>query len=186
MMGLIVEPLLALVLRQPVALVASRSTTPARTATIVGCISGPAEELVRLTLVLVAIHSFDDALWTGFGWATIEVLLVAVNGVAIAGLVLKDDPKSIEARELLSAQGMLGAQHAVWGLLERISATALHTGFTLMLFAQPWLALLTVPIHSVANMLMARFAKTNLATTEAAFAVVSIVIFAAGLLLTAS
>ncbi|MGC5076738.1 hypothetical protein [Agrococcus sp. DT81.2] len=177
--------LLALVVRQPVALIAARSTSPSRAATIVGWFSGPAEELVRLALVLVALRSFEDAVWAGFGWATIEVLLIVVNGFAIAGLMTKDDPKSVEARELLAAQGMLGAQHPVWGVLERVSATALHTGFTLLLLAQPWLVLVTLPAHSVVNMLMAQFAKAHLAWAEGAFAVVAAIALAAGVLLAA-
>lgn len=176
--------LLALALRQPVALVAMKSTTKERAATIVGWFSGPAEELVRLALVLLAIRSFEDAIWAGFGWATIEVLLVMVNGLAIASLVTKNDPKSIEARELLAAQGMLGTQHPLWGLLERISATALHMGFTLMLFAQPWLVLVTLPLHSATNMVMVRFVKGHLAWTEAVFAVMSAVVLVIGLQLT--
>jgi hypothetical protein len=172
--------MLALVLRQPVALVASKTTTPERAATIVGWFSGPAEELVRLVLVLALLRTFDDAIWFGFGWATIEVLLVFVNGLVIANLITKDDPKSVEERELLLARGMLGTQHAAWGLLERLSATALHLGFTLMLFAQPWLVLVTLPVHSTINMLMARFAKNHLAVAELALAVVGIAVLVVG------
>ncbi len=172
--------MLALALRQPVGLVASRTTTRERTATIVGWFSGPAEELVRLALVLAVVRSFEDAVWAAFGWATIEVLLVVVNGLLIANLITKDDPKSAEARELLAAQGMLGTQHAVWGLLERLSATALHLGFTLMLFAQPWLVLVTLPVHSVTNMLMVRFGRTHLAAAELALAVVGATVLLLG------
>jgi hypothetical protein len=178
--------MLALVLRQPVALVAGRTTTPQRTATIVGWFSGPAEELVRLGLVLAVLRTVDDAAWAGFGWATIEVLLVAVNGLVIASLITRDDPKSVEARELLTAQGMLGTQHALWGLLERLSATALHLGFTLMLFANPWLVLITLPMHSVTNMLMARFAKSHLAFAELALTVVGATVLTIGIALNAA
>jgi hypothetical protein len=176
--------MLALVLRQTVALIASRTTTPKRTATIVGWFSGPAEELVRLGLVLAVLGTVDDAAWAGFGWATIEVLLVVVNGLVIASLITRDDPKSVEARELLTAQGMLGTQHAVWGLLERVSATALHLGFTLMLFASAWLVLVTLPLHSVINMLMARFAKSHLAVAELVLTVVGATVLAVGIVLT--
>lgn len=175
--------MLALVVRQPVALIATRTTTTERAATIVGWFSGPAEELVRLGLVLLALRSFEDAVWAGFGWATIEVLLIVVNGIAVAGLMTKDDPKSREARELLEAQGMLGARHPVWGVLERVSATALHVAFTLLLFADPWFVLLTLPAHSAINMVMSRFAKDRLAATEAVFAAVSAVALVVGAML---
>ncbi|SDR90907.1 hypothetical protein [Agrococcus carbonis] len=176
--------LLALVLRQPIALLVSRRTTPERTATIVGWCSGPAEELVRLALVLLAIRSTEDALWAGFGWATVEVLLVVVNGIALASLITKTDAKSLEARALLEAQGMLGAQQVVWGVLERVSATAVHIGFTLLLFAQPWLVLVTLPLHSVINMSISRLAKRHLAATELVFAAVAAVVLWAGLAVT--
>lgn len=177
--------MLALVLRQPVALVASRTTTPQRTATVVGWCSGPAEEIVRLALVLIALRTVDEAVWAGFGWATIEVLLVAVNTFVVASLMTKDDPKSVEARELLAAQGMTTPQHPAWGFLERLSATALHLGFTLLLFAQPWLVLVTLPLHSVVNMLTVRFARTRLAGTELGLAAVGAAVLAAGVLLSA-
>ncbi|NKX52981.1 hypothetical protein [Arthrobacter mobilis] len=175
--------ILALVLRQPVALAASRFAGRERAATIVGWCSGPAEELVRLGLVLLALHSFEAALWAGFGWAAVEVLLVAVNTLVIADLVTKDDPKSRQARQLLADQGMTTPQHPLWGLLERFSATALHLGFTLLLFAQPWLVLLTLPAHSLTNMLAVRFAKTHLGRTEAALAAAGALALAAGLAL---
>jgi hypothetical protein len=177
--------MLALVLRQPVALVASRTTTPQRTATIVGWCSGPAEEIVRLALVLVALRAVGDAAWAGFGWATIEVLMVVVNTLVVASLMTKDDPGSVEARELLAAQGMTTPQHPAWGFLERLSATALHLGFTLMLFVQPWLVLVTLPLHSVVNMLTVRFARTHLAGTELGLAAVGVVVLGAGVLLSA-
>jgi hypothetical protein len=176
--------LLALVLRQPIALLVSRRTTPERTATIVGWCSGPAEELVRLALVLLAIRSTEEALWAGFGWATVEVLLVVVNGIALASLMTKTDAKSLEARALLEAQGMLGAQHVVWGVLERVSATAVHIGFTLLLFAQPWLVLVTLPVHSAINMAISRWAKRHLAATELVFTAVAAVVLGAGLAVT--
>lgn len=175
--------LLALAARQPVALLVARRTTPARGAAIIGWCSGPAEELVRLALVLLALRSFEDAIWAGFGWATIEVLLVLGNGFAMAALIAKDDAKSLEARALLEAQGLLAQHHAGWGLLERLSATALHTGFTLLLLAQPWLVLLTLAAHSVINMLMVRIGRTRLAVAEIAFAIVSAAVLAAGILL---
>lgn len=171
---------LALVLRQPVALIATRSTTRERAALIVGWISGPAEEIVRLGLVLLITGRVADAVWAGFGWATIEVLIVMVNLLVISNLMTRNDPKSIEARELLEAQGMLKQTNPAWGVLERVSATALHLGFTLMLFAQPWLVLVTLPLHSVTNMLTVRFVKSRLAATELALLAWSVLVLVAG------
>lgn len=174
--------LAALVLRQPVALVASRRLSQEATARLVGWFSGPAEEIVRVVLVLLTLHTVQEAAWFGFGWATVEVALIAVNVLAVAGLMTKDDPKSVEARELLAAQGMLKTQNPLWALLERLSATALHVGFTLLLFAQPWLVLATIPAHSVTNMLAVKFGKTHLALTEAGLALAGALALVFGIL----
>ncbi|RQP10056.1 MAG: hypothetical protein EAS51_09740 [Microbacteriaceae bacterium] len=174
--------LVALVLRQPVALISGRNLSQEKAARVVGWFSGPAEELVRLAMVLLLIRTAQEAAWAGWGWATVEVLIIAVNVFAIAGILTKDDPKSREARELLAAQGMLKDHHPAWGFLERISATALHTGFTLLLFAQPWLVLVTLPLHSVTNMLAARFGKTHVALTELALLAVGAGVLTWGIL----
>jgi hypothetical protein len=176
--------LIALAIRQPVALIAMRAVGQERAATIVGWCSGPAEELVRFGLVVLILGNFDGALWAGFGWGAIEVLLVAVNIFVIAGLMTKDDPKSREAREILAAQGLMTAQHPLWGFLERLSALALHLGFTLMLFANPWLVLVTLPLHSVVNMTAVRLVKTHVALTEVALALAGAAVLATGLALT--
>lgn len=164
--------LIALILRQPVALIAGKKLSQERAQRVVGWFSGPAEELVRLAMVLLLIRTASEAAWAGWGWATVEVLIIGLNILAIAGVLTKDDPKSREARELLDAQGMLKDHHPAWGFLERISATALHLGFTLLLFANPWLVLVTLPLHSVTNMLAVRFGKTHVALTELAILLV--------------
>ena len=177
--------LAALVLRQPVALIASKKMSRDAAAKLVGWFSGPAEEIVRLVLVLLTVHTVAEAAWFGYGWTTIEVLIIAVNVIAIASLVTKDDPKSREAREMLEAQGMLKTANPLWGLFERLSASALHIGFTLMLFATPWLVLVTLPVHSVVNMLAVKFGKTHIALTEIALAVAGAAALATGILLLA-
>jgi hypothetical protein len=177
--------IIALMLRQPVALIATRAVGQERAATIVGWCSGPAEELVRLGLVLLIIGNVQGALWAGFGWGAIEAVILAVNVLVIAGLMTKDDPKSLEAREILAAQGMMTPHHPLWGFLERLSAIALHLGFTLMLFASPWLVLVTLPLHSVVNMTAVRFSKSHVALTELGLAVVGAAVLTIGLLLNA-
>lgn len=175
--------MVALILRQPVALIASKTTSRERTQSIVGWISGPAEELVRLALVLLVIRSVEAAAWAGFGWAAIEVVIVVVNLIALASLMTKTDAKSMEAKQMLQDQGMLTPTNPFWGLMERLSATAMHLGFTLMLFASPWLVLITLPLHSVVNMASVRLVKRSVAVMELGFFAVSAVVLAAGILL---
>lgn len=175
--------IVALMLRQPVALLASQRLDRDKAARVVGWVSGPAEELVRLALVLLVLRTVPEAVWAGFGWATIEVVFAIVNALVIARLLTKDDDKSREARELLAAQVMLRPHSPAWALVERISATALHIAFTLLLFVQPWLVLVTLPLHSVTNMLMVRLAARRLALAELAFAAVSVLVLAVALVL---
>jgi len=111
------------------------------------------------------------------------VLLVAVNTFVVASLVNRDDEKSREARELLAAQGMMTPHNPGWGFLERLSAIALHLGFTLALFAAPWLVVLTIPVHSAVNMLAVRGVRTNLALTEVGLALAGAAVLAGGLAL---
>jgi hypothetical protein len=173
--------MIALVLRQPVALIASRVTTKERVMTVVGWASGPAEECVRLLLVLFVLRTGSAAAWAGAGWMAVEVAMITVNGLMIAALLTKNDPKSIEAREILSEQGMMQSYGPWWAVLERFSAAGVHIGFTLLLFAQPWLVLVTIVAHSATNMLAVRYLKRSVARTELALLGWGIVVLTAGI-----
>jgi hypothetical protein len=173
--------IIALALRQPIALIASRVTTQERTMTVVGWASGPAEEVVRLLLVLFVLRSGSAAAWAGAGWMAAEVAMITVNGLMIATLLTKDDPKSLEAKDFLREQGMMQSYGPWWGVLERFSAAGLHIGFTLLIFAQPWLVLVTIVVHSATNMLVVRYAKRSIALTELALLGWGIVVLTSGI-----
>lgn len=172
--------MIALVLRQSVALIASRLTTPERTANIVGWASGPAEEGVRFGLVLLFVNTVSEAVWAGVGWAGIEVVIIAVNSFVIANMLTRDDPKALKVQTILREREMLTTSAPGWAVAERCSAMALHVGFTLLLFAQPWLVLATMIIHSLTNMIAVRYAKRSVVLTELAVAVLSIGILFCG------
>jgi hypothetical protein len=173
--------MIALALRQPIALIASRVTTKERTMTVVGWASGPAEEVVRLLLVLFVLRTGSAAAWAGAGWMAVEVAMIIVNMLVVASLLTKDDPKSLEVKEILREQGMIQNHGPWWGLLERFSAAGVHIGFTLLLFAQPWLVLVTIVVHSGTNMLAVRYAKRSVALTELALLGWGIVVLTAGI-----
>lgn len=173
--------MIALALRQPIALIASRVTTKERTMTVVGWASGPAEEVVRLLLVLFVLRSGSAAAWAGAGWMAVEVAMVSVNGLMMASLLTKDDPKSLEAKDFLSEQGMMQNYGPWWGVVERFSAAGLHIGFTLLIFAQPWLAVATIVVHSCTNMLVVRYVKRSIALTELALLGWGIVVLTSGI-----
>jgi hypothetical protein len=170
----------ALALRQPVALIASRVTTRDRAMTVVGWASGPAEEIVRLLLVLFVLRTSSAAAWAGAGWMAVEVVYITVGGLMIASLLTKDDPKSLEAKDFLREQGMMRNYGPGWGVVERLSAAGLHIGFTLLIFAQPWLALATILVHSCTNMLAVRYAKRSIALMELALLGTAIVVLTSG------
>jgi hypothetical protein len=173
--------MIALALRQPIALIASRVTTKERTMTVVGWASGPAEEVVRLLLVLFVLRTGSAAAWAAAGWMAVEVAMITVNGLMIATLLTKDDPKSIEAKDFLSEQGMMQSYGPWWGVVERFSAAGVHIGFTLLIFAQPWLVLVTIVVHSATNMLFVRYAKRSIALAELAMLGWGIVVLTSGI-----
>lgn len=172
--------LIALMLRGPVAAAVARLPKE-RAATIVGAASGPCEEVVRLLLVLFAVTGFPSVLWAGFGWAAIEIVYAMISAVLVRGLLGKSDEKSLEARRILAAQGLLRTDGPLWAAIERVSASLLHIGFTLLLAWQPWLVLATIPAHSAVNLLAVRLVRYSLPLTEAALAVAGTTAFVLGL-----
>lgn len=145
--------LAALFLRAPVAMVAQRLTTNSDTVQqAVILASGPAEELVRLAVVLITAANLDVAYAIGLGWGGIEVIYALVNGILIATLLQRDDEEAVKARQVMEEMGLLRAgTKPLYGVLERLAVTPVHIGFTLLLAFQPLLVLVTIPVHSLIN-----------------------------------
>jgi hypothetical protein len=82
--------LVTVALRAPAgALVSSRMPKQAAsTLTFPALLSGPAEELIRLLLVLFGVKGFGSLLWAGFGWGTIEVVSTLVTALGVRRLLL--------------------------------------------------------------------------------------------------
>lgn len=173
--------LVALLLRGPVAAVAARLPEE-RAAVLLAAASGPCEEIVRVLLVVFLVSGFPGALWAGFGWAAIEIGYTIVNALVIRSLLGRDDAQAREVRRVLQAQGMLRADGVIWSVVERIAATLLHIGFTLLVAWRPWLVVATVPVHSAANLLAARLAPRSLPLTEAFLVIAGAAVGALGLI----
>lgn len=173
--------LVALLLRGPVAAAVAKLPKE-KAGIIVGAASGPCEEIIRLLLVVFLISGFPATLWAGFGWAAIEIVYTIVNTLVIRSLLGRDDEQAREARRILEAQGTLRTDGVVWAVAERISATLMHIGFTLLVAWQPWLTVATVPVHSATNLLAVRLAPRSLPLTEAFLAVAGAAVFALGLI----
>ena len=106
-----------------------------------------------------------------------------VQAVAMAQLMGRTDEKALQARAALAAQGMDRATAdapVVAGAIERISASALHIGFTLLLAAQPLLVLLTIPAHSLTNLISLRLMRRSLFWMEVFLALAGIAALVAG------
>ncbi|AHV95196.1 YhfC family intramembrane metalloprotease [Paenibacillus sabinae] len=174
--------LAALFLRGPLAALV-RGLPQERAKLIVGGSSGVLEEGVRLALLSLLAASFPQALSLGQGWAAIEVLFVIVNTLVILSLVKRTDEKAMQAKEILQAQGNLQAS-PLWGILERIWASAFHIGAALIIAHTPWTAALMIPLHSGFNLGAVRLAKAApLPVVSLYAAAFGLLTLAAGLLL---
>jgi hypothetical protein len=181
--------LVALALRTPAALAASRVRrlkAPQAMASFRASISGPAEECVRLLMVLFLVKGFGSLLWAGFGWGTVEVVYTLVTAVAIRRLLLDPSDKAAEARRGLASMGFLQYVRnlvPLLGAVERATVSLLHIGFTLLLGWNPWLVLVTMPAHSAVNMVAMRLMRRrSVILMETIVAVVSVACFVLGLL----
>ncbi len=177
--------IVALFLRTPVALIARRLLrTPERAQPWVVAASGPAEESMRLITLLLVGRTFPLALSVGLGWTAIEIVYTIVNGLVIASLLRRTDEQARQARALLASMGlerMLSQTAPSLGVIERISASALHIGFTLLIAWQPLLVLATIPVHSATNFVALRLLRRSAVLTEVVVALIGAVILIAGL-----
>lgn len=140
---------IALMLRGPIS-VAIMKLPQERAKNIMIASSGVLEETARLILIALTSATTSWALGVGQGWAAIEVLYTMISIVAIASLATKTDEKSMQAKQMLEAQGSIQAS-PLWGILERIWASAFHIGSTLIVARYPWTVVALIPIHSGLN-----------------------------------
>ncbi len=171
----------ALLLRLPFILFIQKRINDQEVASkyVVG-ISGPAEEFVRMLVLLVIGLTVDNGYSIGLGWAAIEVLYGLVQLFGIASLNQKTDKKSLEAKEMLAKMGMdksFESSTPFWGALERVSATAVHISFGLVLVPNPLFILCTIPLHSLLNFMVLKLNKNSVMLSQLAFLLVSLPVF---------
>jgi len=176
---------IALMLRNPVALLAKAiPATSKHVTTIVVASSGPCEELVRLAVVLLLGRAFPMALSIGLGWAAIEVVYTIINSFVTLSLFRRDDEKARQARAVLENMGLAKAllnTTPFMGVVERIFASAIQIGFTLLLAWQPLLVILTIPLHSSTNFMALFLLRRSAVLAELYVAIIGIVVLLAGL-----
>ncbi|CAJ1401501.1 unnamed protein product [Effrenium voratum] len=190
----------ALILRLPVGLAAKaclKDTESLQLASVL--ISGPAEEGVRVAVLVVANWAqLSHAFALGLGWTSLELLFTLAQGYATIQLLRgarQGDAKAAEAFEVLAAQsnGEPFATSPFWGVLERVSAHMLHIALrgpdatvdrSLYVAYNPWLVFATAPGHSLTNWsVLTMMKKFGIAAVEVGFFVMALAFFVAALLL---
>jgi len=164
-------PLSAIVMKMP----------KEKATTIIVASSGVFEECVRIAVLLLTSLTFSWSLSIGQGWAAIEVLFVIINLIVMVSLSKRTDDKAIQAKEMLQMQGNMNA-HPVWGVIERIFASAFHIGCTLLVAKYPWLVVLLIPLHSFVNLSAIKLSKQSMVQTELLIAVFGIITLTVGIL----
>lgn len=172
---------IAFFLRGPLSLVVQKWPKDRAQKVIIGS-SGVLEEGVRLILLAVTAASFTWAQSVGQGWAAVEVLFTIVNVIVILSLIQRTDEKAMQAKGMLLAQGNIQSS-PLWGVLERIWASAYHIGATLLIAHSPWLVLLLIPMHSGLNFAALHAAKRSMLRANMIIAVTGLIALAGGLLL---
>jgi hypothetical protein len=176
---------LALALRAPVSMVALKlGKSPEAAQPWIVASSGPLEEGARLLVLVMLGRSFSRAASVGLGWAAIEVVYAVVSGFVLLDALGRDDEKADELRRYLLAQGQHPSPLAPWwGVVERIWATALHVGLTLLVAFRPVLVLVTAVAHAATNVLALKALRTHsVAAMEMIGLLWGLAVLAAGLL----
>jgi Predicted membrane protein (DUF2324). len=172
---------IALFLRGPISAAVMRMPQERVKAIMIAC-SGILEEITRV--VLLALTSFGStwALSVGQGWAAVEVLYVIVQIIAISSLAGRTDDKAMQAKQMLESTGNLQAS-PLWGILERVWASAFHIGCTLIAASFPWMVIVLVPLHSGVNWAGVSLAAKSIRMSSMAIAIIGIAVLVAGLAL---
>jgi hypothetical protein len=171
---------IALLLRAPMMLLTLRLAHEVREQTATA-LSGPAEESVRL-LAVVAIHAnFASAISLGLGWASIEVLYTLISGFSTVVILSKGGVGAFQLKKRFEDTGQTVPVTVYSGVIERLSATALHIGFTLLLSYHPLLIVITLPLHSLVNLGAVTLNNRSAVVTQLLVAIFGIATLLAGL-----
>lgn len=147
-------------------------------------LSGPAEELARLAVVLAAVRSAADAYSVGLGWGLVEIPYHMAETLLLRRLDARSPTDSV-ARGALAEMGLdalIADPWSGWRVLERYAATAIHVGLTLLVYWSPALVVAAVPGHSLLNSVFLRIAKQSVARAEIVALGVGCLVLLAGLL----
>ena len=158
----------ALILRFPFIFLIKNGSTLSKQVILIPLLSGPAEESVRLFLIILFSITFSKAYSLGFGWATIEVFYALIQAVALSGLNKRTDDKALKAKEMVKQIGMENILEAnpLWEVIESISVSGIHLSFSLFLALNPFFVIIIMPAHSLINEIILKLTKKSIATLE--------------------
>ena len=170
----------ALLLRAPLMVLTFRLTHNMKEQ-VGAAMAGPAEESVRLLAVLFLQANFAGAISLGLGWATIEVFYALVSGFGTVVILSKGGVGAWQLKKRFLDIGVSVPATVYAGIFERVSATALHIGFTLLLAYHPLLILITLPLHSLVNVGAINLVRRSALATQLLLAVLGIATLAVGI-----
>lgn len=161
---------LALIIRIPLIVFIKKRNIDLKTSSrlTIG-MSGPAEETVRLIILIQVGFSISNAYSLGLGWAMIEIIYGLIQIIGLGVLERKTDAKALEAKAFMKQMGMdktLESSIPYWGVLERVSATAIHIGFSLLLTFSPLFILISTPLHSLVNFYVVKMNKISISKSQ--------------------
>ena len=149
-------------------------------------LSGPSEEITRLLLLSIIGLNSPNAYSIGLGWAMIEIIYGLVQIIGLGLLDEKSDPKAEEAKTIMKQMGMdkiLEPSTPFWGALERVSASALHIGFGLLLIISPYLIIATIPLHSFINFFVVKMNEKSMRNSQLGLLLIGFTVLIIGLAL---
>lgn len=64
-----------------------------------------------------------------------------------------------------------------WGALERVSAGAIHIGFSLLILVSPYVLIITIPLHSLINFFVVKMNKVSISKSQLGLFLIGFSIF---------
>ena len=174
--------LIALALRAPVAIATKQMVDSQNVLQrVIVASSGFLEEPARLIVLLLVGRDFEIAYSIGLGWAAIEVVYTVINSFVIGSLTVRTDEKSKEALKQLDEMGVLSETAPFLGIFERITSSAVHIGFAMLIAVWPAFVVAAIPIHSATNMGILAVNMRSKIGAQLMLALIATVIFVGGL-----
>ncbi len=146
-------------------------------------LSGPMEEGIRVFLVLALADTAGEAYSLGLGWGLVEIpyhllealMLYRLGTLPAAGSAPQPSPLAS------GVDALMARPWSLWRTLERVAATSIHIGLSLVMFWAPLVVLAAVPAHSLLNHAFLKAVAVSVPWAEAVALALGGIILATGL-----